>query len=277
MSTVSISTAIRISLMVLFVLALFGFLGLIDPYIAMRPADIWPGLEFWRMFSYPVGYNFGGLLIGAIAFSQPGEEVEGMLGKRRFGIALLLITLFVSSLYLLLFFEQPGPSLAGPQNLALFVMVGYVYLFPASSVRIFFFNVRSKILLLCMVLFAVAATIFEISRGASFLVFLGEGGVGLILGGAWFHLVYQKYPVLLGPLRAISGAGKKKVTEEKKRPVAPSRSTYRSSRPAAPNASGEGVSDEERLDAILEQISRKGYESLGTDDRRFLDEYSSRL
>lgn len=276
MSTVSISTAIRIALIVLFVLALFGLLGLIDAYLAMRPADIWPGMEFWRMFTYPIGYNFGGLLIGAITFSQPGEEIEGMLGKRRFGIALLLITLLVSSLYLLFFFEQPGPRLAGPQNLALFVMVGYVYLFPASSVRIFFFNVRSKILLLLMVLFAVGSAAFRISGGESFLVFLGEGGAGLLLGALWFHFVYQKYPVLLGPLRALSGAGKKKM-EEKKRPVAASRSTYRSSRPAAPGTSGESISDEERLDAILEQISRKGYESLGTDDRRFLDEYSSRL
>lgn len=276
MSTVSISTAIRIALMILFVLALFQLLHLFDPYVSMRPDQIWPGFEFWRLFTYPIGRNFGGLLIGAIVFSQPGEEIESMMGKRRFGVVLLIVTLFVSLLYLLLFFASPGPRLAGPQNLALFVMVGYVYLFPGSSVRVIFFNVGSKVLLLIMALIAVAGTVYDVSLGESVLVFFGEGGAGLILGAIWFHVAYQKYPVLLGPLRALTGTGQK-VRQERRRPVSAPRIPSRRGGEGTSESSRRAVSDEDRLDAILEQISRKGYESLTPDDRRFLDEYSSRL
>lgn len=276
MLTVSISTVIRIALMILFVLALFQLLRLIDPYVSMRPDQIWPGLDFWRLFTYPIGRNFGGLLIGAIVFSQPGEEIEGMMGKRRFGLVLLIVTLLVSLLYVLLFFASPGPRLAGPQNLALFVMVGYVYLFPDSSVRIFFFNVRSKILLLIMGLIVIAGTASEVSAGESLLVFLGEGGAGLILGAIWFHIVYQKYPILLGPLRAITGSGQKKKSE-RTRPVAAPRVSGPVRIQRSPETPGKSMSDEDRLDRVLEQIGKQGYESLNPDDRKFLDDYSSRL
>lgn len=277
MATVSISTAIRITLMILFILALFGMGRLLDVYIAMRPDQVWPGWEAWRLVSYPLALNFGGLLIGAIAFSQPGEEIESMLGKSRFGITLLIVTLIASSLHLLLFLGQPGPPLAGPQNLSLFVMVGYVYLFPSSSVRVLFFNVRSKILLLLMALFVAGATGYGASHGESILVFFAEGGAGLIVGGIWFHLVYQKYPILLGPLRAISGIGKRAERKGSPSPSRIPRTPSRIRREEIDDVPRRSVSDEERLDAILEQISKKGYESISSEDRDFLDEYSSRL
>lgn len=239
----------------------------------MTPESIWPGLELWRLVTYPIALNFGGLLIGVLSFSQPGEEIEAMLGKKRFGIMLIALTLLVSLLYTAIFFGATLPILAGPQNLALFVMLGYVYLFPDSSVRVIFFSVRSKILLLVMVAIALGLAILSIANGASPFVILGEGGVGLLAAALWFHIVYQKYPVLLGPVRSVSQlfsrknhipAGKGEATGQRREKRATQRTTAT-------------LSDEDQLDAILEKISKNGYGSLNKDERAFLDEYSSRL
>ena len=272
-STLSISTIIRGTILVLFLLALFRLTLLFEPYVVMSPAAVWPGLELWRLLTYPLALNFGGLLIGAICFSQPGEEIENMLGKKQFGSVLLALTLVVSVLYTLMFFMSPGPELAGPQNLALFVLVGYVYLFPGSSVRIIFFSVNSKTLLLVLGLLAIGLGIIPIVNGESPLVLLGEGAAGLIAGALWFHIRYQKYPFLLGPLRSIAGMfrGKQDIAVQKSKPV-----KLRVEKSEQKQGTGK-LSDEERLDAILEKISKSGYNSLGKDERAFLDEYSSKL
>ena len=273
-STFSISTIIRGSLLVLFLLAIFRIAILFEPYVVMTSAAVWPGLEFWRLLTYPLALNFGGLLIGTIAFSQPGEEIEGMLGKRSFGVLLLSVTLLVSVLYLMIFFRDAFPALAGPQNMALFVMVGYVYLFPDSSVRIIFFDVRSKILLLVMSLLALGTGVFWITAGQTPLILLGEGGLGLLAGAIWFHVVYQKYPVLLGPVRAVA-----RLFERKKSPL----TVHSAPQAVREEVKKEGgrqrpvISDDERLDMILEKISSNGYESLSGEERKFLEEYSSRL
>lgn len=200
-----------------------------------------------------------------------------MLGRRRFGAMLLIVTLLSAAIHLLVFFGQMEPRLSGPQNVSLFVMVGYVYLFPASSVRIIFFNIRSKILLLLMVLLVAAVSVYRIDGGESILVFLSEGGAGLVLGALWFHLTYQKYPVLLGPIRAMSGGARISVRKKQKQRSGVLRPAVRMWQDDPDDAPERTISDEERLDAILEQIGRKGVESLSPEDRRFLDEYSSRL
>lgn len=275
-STFSISTIVRGALLVLFLLAIFRIAALFQPYVVMTSAAVWPGLEFWRLLTYPLALNFGGLLVGTIAFSQPGEEIEGMLGKRSFGLLLLSVTLLASLLYLLIFWGRTIPALAGPQNIALFVMVGYVYLFPDSSVRIIFFDVRSKILLLLMSLLSLGIGVFWITTGETPLVLLGEGGLGLLAGAIWFHVVYQKYPVLLGPVRAVARLFERKPQAQMSVRSAP-QTEQRSGVKKEGSRQGPVIPDDERLDMILEKISSSGYESLSGEERKFLEEYSSRL
>lgn len=278
MATRSISTILRGILFVLIVFSFFGLARLYNPYIIMSPVHIWPGLELWRLATYVFGSSFGGFLIGIIAFSQPGEEIESMLGRNRFVWLLLAVTLSIAFLYALIFFGKPYPILAGAQNLGLFVMVGYVYLYPHSSVRLFFFDIRSKILLLLMSLLALGLAAFGVSKGEHPFVLLGDGGWGLLAGAIWFHAVYQKYPVMLGPMRFILNMFRRK--EERagaKESPSPIRLRTERRRGTTDDSGRATMSDEDRLDAILEKIGSDGYESLSSDERRFLDEYSSRL
>lgn len=262
--------------MILFILAIFRMDGLITPWAGLRPTLIWPGYEFWRLLTYPLALNFGGLLIGSIVFAQPGEEMESMFGRTKFGIMLLVVTLLTSILHVLFFWGQSSPILAGPINMSLFVIVGYLYLFPESSVTIFFFSIRTRVLMVLMLLFVFIMSGVSIAAGNSPLVIFSEGVLGLLAGLLWFHVVYQKYPVLLGPIRTIESLfrGAEPQRGEKSSVTVMSRPIRRRERQEEKKAS---LSDEERLDAILEKIGEKGYQSLTPDEQAFLDEYSSKL
>ena len=268
--------------MVLFILALFRLHGLVNPWSYLSPELIWPGGELWRLITYPLALSFGGLIVGSIVFGQPGEEIEGMFGRVKFGLVLLFTTIVTALLHLLAFWGGTGPALAGPMNISLFVMVGYVYLFPAGSVTIFFFSVRSKIILIVIVAAVVLISGLAVSGGASPLIFLSEGLSGGLIGILWFHIVYQKYPVLLGPIRRLEGlfGGKEKTSSVRStRPVS-MKPTIRLSRTKKEEKRSKGerlLTDEERLNAILEKIGEQGYESLTPDEQTFLNEYSSRL
>ena len=277
LASISISRIIRIALLILFILALFGIGGFLTTYTILEPAEVWPGKDFWRIITYPIALSFGGLIVGSIVFGQPGEEIEGMFGKARFGLALLIVTLLVGGMHLLFFWGDLGPSLGGPMNISLFVLVGYVYLFPASSVTIFFFSVRSKIILWCSLGLAFLLAAMPIAAGVSPLVIFSEGMAGALIGFLWFHLHYQKYPWLLGVIRRIAGLmpGRKESISVHSPTREPSRVILR--REEKKKQGGQILSDEERLNAILEKIGEKGYESLTRDEQKFLDEYSSNL
>lgn len=275
-NSLTISRVIRITLLVLFILALFRLAGFVNPWSILIPTMVWSGYEFWRLITYPIALNFGGLLIGSIVFSQPGEEIELMFGKKRYGLTLLIVTLLTSLIHMASFWGSSTIALSGPINISLFMMVGYVYLFPESSVTIIFFTVRSKILLLLMIGFVLVVSGLAIADGISPLILLSEGLIGLIVGTIWFHSAYQKYPVLLGPARTLeklfttkepigSRAGSKRIATQIKR------GRKRGEKGEKP------LSEEERLNAILEKIGDRGYDSLTKEEQAFLSEYSLRL
>lgn len=243
----------------------------------LSPELVWPLKEFWRLLTYPLALSFGGLLIGSIVFSQPGEEIEEMFGKRAFGLALLIVTLLTAGLHLLCFWERGDILLQGPMNISLFVLVGFVYLFPASSVGIFFFRISSKIIL--WVSLGVVGVIggLKIAAGTSPLILLSEGMSGALFGAIWFHIIYQKYPLLLGPIRSLARILPTRSEKKNVRPVVRGRTLRLARKEETPVKSEKQLSDEEKLNRILEKIGESGYESLNVEEQQFLDDYSSKL
>ncbi|MCB0711286.1 MAG: hypothetical protein KDD67_03035 [Ignavibacteriae bacterium] len=272
----TISRIIRIALVVLFILLLFRMGGLFS-WAYLSPELVWPLKEFWRLLTYPLALSFGGLLIGSIVFSQPGEEIEEMFGKRAFGLALLIVTLLTAGLHLLCFWERGDILLQGPMNISLFVLVGFVYLFPASSVGIFFFRISSKIIL--WVSLGVVGVIggLKIAAGTSPLILLSEGMSGALFGAIWFHIIYQKYPLLLGPIRSLARILPTRSEKKNVRPVVRGRTLRLARKEETPVKSEKQLSDEEKLNRILEKIGESGYESLNVEEQQFLDDYSSKL
>jgi membrane associated rhomboid family serine protease len=287
MASWSLSRKIFIGIIALFILSLTPLIGMITPYVALIPADVIPNFEFWRLLSYPLAADmavgFMGLLVGSIAFGTPGEEIEQMLGTRQYGLLLLLVVLTAGLMHTALFFGASGPAMGGLANPALFIFVGFVYLFPHSDVRLFFFSIRSGLVLGAMAGVLMLLTIFNVSQsGMSPWVFFSNGGFGLLLGAVYFHLRFQKYPFLLRPIRSMermTGRGKQVPVAHK--PMASPRraSVSQPVRVRIPfqKAPVREMTDEERLNVILDKISEKSYNALTDDEKRFLSDYSGRL
>lgn len=271
--TYSISTIIRVYMMVLFLLTLFGLSGFISGPTILIPSLVLEDLQLWRLLTYPLAPAFMSVLVGAVVFGQPGEEVEGMFGRKKFGLLLLVITLAVGGLHLLLF-ASSDPPLAGLINQALFMMVVYVYLFPQSSVHIFFFSVRSIILLGLMLAAAIIWGVVLISGGASLLTPLVTGLLGAIAGYLYAELSYGKHREASGLARrsARSRSGSMKgVTKG-----GGLRVIHSMTRTKEPE-NAEIADDETRMNKLLDKISDRGYDALTADEKEFLERYSSRI
>jgi hypothetical protein len=281
MNASSLSRKILIGIMVLFLLSLFQIADLFSPFVVLLPSKVFPGFELWRLLTYPLARDFMGLLIASICFGAPAEEVEGMIGTRQFGILLLMVTVSAGLMHLVLFLGEEQYALGGPISTALFVLVGFVYLFPQSEVRLLFFSVRSWIVLAFSSAIVLFMTIFAITSGASPWLLFSYGGFGLLLGAIYFHVRYQKYAVLLRPIRSLE----RMVTGSRQTaPVRPSSSQRRvqvspATRIRIPfqKAAPRDISDEERLNMILDRINESSYSALTEEEQRFLREYSSRI
>ncbi len=277
----SLSRKILIGHMVMFLLALFGVASRFGPFVWLTPNAVIPGMQIWRLVSYPLAIELLSLLIGAISFSSPGEELEQMLGTRSFGWHLLGVVILAGLLHTLTFLHT-GVRMSGTTNPALFTLIGFVYLFPHSEIRLFFFSIRSWVILAFAAAVIVFFSLFKtIAGGQSPLLFFSLGGYGLVFGSVYFHIRYQKYAVLLGPIRSIErlmAPGVRHLGD-------PARSTVGGGvhesagsrlRMAFQKAPVAELTDEERLDEILDRINERGYDALSDDDREFLEEYSGR-
>lgn len=279
----SLSRKILIVLIVMFVLSFVGLAGVITSATMLTPQLIIPDFELWRLVSYPLAIGvgmWGALLIAAICFGAPAEEVEQMLGTRRFSLLLLVVTLVVAATHMLFFFGTNRP-LGGPINIALFTLVGFVYLFPHSEVRIIFFSVRGWVLLTFIAATVILISILGWLQGGSPFDLLTDGGYGMLLGAAYFHIRFQKYAVLLRPIRTVErmvAGGRSesawKATPATRRASAPQPVRLRMPFQKAPQRE---ISDEERLNSILDRINEKGYSDLSDEEKAFLRDYSGRI
>ncbi len=278
----TLSRKILILCIVLFVLYLFRLGGYIDAFTTLWPYKVWPDWELWRLVVYPLA--IGGifdLLAASITFSAPGEELESMLGTRGFGFLLLCVVLGGALLQMVLFWNEAIP-LYGMINPTVFTLIGFVYLFPQSDIRVIFFNVRSWIILLLVATLALAEPILLVTRGGvTPWIMVTHGGFGILLGLAYFHARYQKYAVLLGPIRSIERvAARMWIPSPTKRTTAPQRVSTQQPvriRIPFPKSAPREMTDEERLNMLLDKINEKGYAALNDEERLFLDDYSNRI
>jgi hypothetical protein len=205
-----------------------------------------------------------------------------MFGMRRFGIQLLSMTIGIALLFLAFNYIDPTTTaLAGLTNQALFVLVGYAYLFPRSEIRLLFVSVRSTVILAVISAIVLILPLVSGQAFAAPLMMFSSGGYGLLIGVIYFHVRYQKYAVLLKPIRRVERfvGGERRTTPTR---VAGTRGRVAVSSPARirmpfQKTSVREMSDEERLNLILDRINEGSFHSLTDDEKRFLQEYSDRL
>jgi len=297
MATESLSRILWIGTLVLFLFYLLlgglPFSVVAVANIVLVPVDISDQYQFWRLLSYPLGPSFIGLLLAGIAFGPPGEEVENFLGKRGFGFALLWVTLGVALFHILGNWGSNSYQLKGLEHLALFTIVGFMYLFPQSSVRIFFINIPNWFLLTFACGLVLIQTVDAVvTQGHSAGALFTEGMFTLVASGVFFHARFQKYRFLLGAIRTFervvlrpqhtgngirTGGGGQSLPVRQSVAVHPSPGRPQGAQRPAQRPARRQLSDEERLNLILDRINETGYESLSPDEQRFLRDYSQRL
>lgn len=270
-------------LIAVIILAVFHFLtgGMMVGALVLEPSKVIPGWQLWRLLTYTLVPGMFGLFFAIVAFTVPGEELEGMIGSRRYGLLLLGVALMTAVLHMLLFYRGHA-LLYGVGNPAIFSFVGFVYLFPNSELRLLFITIRSWVLLAFMAGVLLCLGLVDAFTGGSFWPFFADGGIGLLVGGLYFHARFQKYPFLLRPIRSVERmAGFGRYSSATPRPAqAPRRAmTQQQVRVRIPfqKPVPRELSDEERLNMILDKIHEKSYTALSDEEKKFLNDYSGRL
>lgn len=276
-SNLSISTVIRISLMILFIALVFGTGGIIRDFTILFPVAVLDRAEAWRLLLYPFVPDPGSLLVAALVFGETAERIEDLLGTRRFGL-LLLLTILVPGVLHLLLFGNAGIPLAGSLNLSLSLALASYYVFPNGETRVLFFNLRRIVftgLVLAVGVLLLALALNE-SREPGLL--LTNGPAAALTTLLWFHLRYRisgLFPRLTDRLARFGGTGgASELTRARYGDMAAHRRTA-----AQPRISRERQrpSPAQRADALLEKIAERGVDSLTEEERDFLDDYSRRL
>lgn len=280
----SISRSIFFGAFVLLLLSLFTVMVRVAPFLHLDPSLVMSG-EWWRVITYPLVPALLDLLVVAMAFSIPGEEIEAILGKQRFGL-LLIASVILNGLLHLAVAESIGSNvvLIGSACLSLPVLVAYLYLFPYSGVRVFIFTVPAWGVLAIAGVLSLTSPLVELASGGSALPLLTSGLGPMILGLIYAHVRFQKYPVLLRTIRRFSypraepqqrrrsavmaGVRQQRGVAVRVRAAQPQRWVREENEPG---------SDEERMNALLDKINERGYEALSEAERKFLEEYARRL
>jgi len=280
----SISRSIFFGAFALLLLSLFRVMDLVAPLLELLPLRVMEG-EWWRVLSYALVPAPLDVLVLAMAFSIPGEEIEAILGRRRFGL-LLLASVMVNGLLHLAVAEAVGGNLVliGSASLSLPVLVAYLYLFPYSGVRVFIFTIPAWGMLAIAGVLSLAPPLIDVIDGGSPLLLLSAGLGSLLLGLLYAHVRFQKYPVLLRAIRRFSYRSR----EPEPRKHTTVMAGVRQQRGVAVRVraaqshhwsreEGGGENDEERMNALLDKINERGYEALSEAERTFLQEYARRL
>jgi len=240
--------------------------------------------EVWRIVTWPIA-NEAGLwpVITLAIFWYFGREIEGSLGRVRFGLLLLILTVLPAIVGTLVDLPQAGLD---PIELAVFLL--FVGEYPYAR---FFFGLPA---------WALGAVILGIQvlqllgdRNDEGIIFLfvtiataaiTARSMGLLSSLPWIPAI----PIGRGSSgstkrrskrrRSSGGGGGSSGGEVVAGPWTSSRSgPARSSRLPQPPPSTAFNADQAELDALLDKISEKGMDGLTGDEKRRLNELSKRM
>ena len=244
-------------------------------YLWLLPDEVKNG-ELWRLVTWPLA-NVPDLwtVITIAIFWYFGRQVEGMLGRNRFGIMLLLLAVIPGLVGVALNMPQAG---LGPIELAVFL----VFIAEYPFVR-FFFNIPA---------WAIGAVVVGIqvlqyigNRDRNSIVLLAVSIAVAALTARAFGLAQSlpwipKIPIPSGGRRrrrrARRGSSKGDVISGPW--SSPAREPYRGSTLPQPPQAVDDLQDQEELDHLLDKISAAGgMDGLTADEKRRLNELSKRL
>ncbi len=251
--------------------------SVVMPYFTL-PADLSELLfKPWTLFSYMfVHEGFTHILFNLLYLYFTGQIFQSYLGADKLWSTFILGGLSGGLLYVLAYNLFPFFSdqlvLAtnrGASAGVMAILISVAVIAPHFPVRLFF--------VLEVKMWQVAALLILLDL--AYMPTGNQGGHIAHIGGALFGFVmarkWRDQRVYIGAFMdnwieqltdALKGRGRLKVAYSKKTKKAPARSAK------APNSQA----DQQRLDAILDKISKGGYESLSKEEKDFLFRMSDR-
>lgn len=223
----------------------------------INPADPLRGFQFWRLITYGFCHgSFEHILFNLFVLWMFGRLVEPIYGSREF-LLFYLAGVFVAGLchVTVQLFDRQMPGVIGASGGVMAVVFLTAMLFPRLKVLLFFFiPVELRVL---AVLYAAVDIIGALSPGSPVAHFAH-------LGGAAFGVAYHRFGWRLS--RWWDFLTQRKIGWRRR----PKLRIHRS----ADEASREEIED--RVDRLLEKISRQGEASLTEAEREFLADASRR-
>lgn len=216
-------------------------------WLALAP-DTWYGgfPALWQLVTYGFLHALGSpthLLFNLLALYFFGTMLEGMVGPRRFAVQYFAALAFGGVVHLLAALAMAGhPPVVGASGAVLYTVIACAVLQPNARVLFFFVPLQLKIMALILVGLDLFSLLGRDQRTASDVHLAGAalGFLAAKLGWVWFD------PVAWWERRAEHRAQEAQ------------------------------VSDEARLDQLLDRIHREGIHALSQREKDFLARMSKR-
>lgn len=233
------------------------------------------GFQVWQLFTYQFMHGgFMHLLFNMFALWMFGMELENHWGSRKFlfyyllcGVGAGLTHLFIGPL-----FAPPGPTV-GASGAVYGVLLAFALMYPNRPIFLYFLlPIRARYFILVYILLELYAGVTGSSSGVAHFAHLGGAAVGFV-----FLLIdWDKIPLRrwLYEFQMYM-----------KRPYRYGDDSHRRYRDEISEARYSDMNDgdeekgayPQRIDEILDKISKSGYQSLTEEEKRILFEASKKL
>ena len=251
-------------------------LGFWAEWFGLNPHNVIFGLRVWQPASYMFLHaSFWHIGINMLMLWMFGSELEQVWGRKEFfryylitGVGAGIFSIVPYFMGVLAGYSGYIPSIIGASGAVYGILLAYAMTYPNRTVLVYFIMpVKVKYLMLFMG-FMTFASIGN-SDGISHITHLG----GLVVG--WFYLRYHRhYRGLNIPWRSwLDRFSKVRIINDD--PKSPPRSSSRGSKNWRRVKSDAELRQE--MDALLDKITRVGYEALSEKEKQRMLELSSQL
>lgn len=271
--------ALLISNVAVFLLALFfgAFrvgdvpLGaIINSIFALYP--IGTGFEVWQLFTYMFMHGgFMHLLFNMFALWMFGMDLENEWGSKKFLLYYLVcgVGAGISNLFIGPLFAPPGPTV-GASGAVYGILLAFGIMYPERPIFLYFLlPVKARYFVIFFLVLELYAGITGTQNGIAHFAHLGGAAVGFLMLMAYTDRI---------PVRRWWSDWRSRMA----RPVRYGDGYRERHHEHVGNARYSDVNDDdevdqERVDEILDKISKGGYQSLTEEEKRILFEASKKL
>jgi membrane associated rhomboid family serine protease len=238
---------------------------------------LWPlGTHFypWQILTYMFMHGgFLHLFFNMLALWMFGMELEHLWGSKRFLTFYLLCGIggALSNLLLAPMVGQVGPTV-GASGAVFGVLLAFGVLFPDRPIYLYFFlPVRAKYFVAFYIAWELFLGVTQTSDGVAHFAHLGGAAVGFLYLVREFKILsWKRNSPAVGGQRwsvpGVSGADIHEIRDAKFYDI-------KTGKPY----SDESQITQEIIDAILDKISKGGYQSLTEEEKRILNEASKKI